>query len=134
MWAHVINAALGIWLMAAPSVFGYANSAAATNDRFAGPLIATFAIVAWWETTRPVGRWNVVIGAWLVVAPFILGYASTAATINGVVCGLAVAGLSLVMGTYRPERFGGSWSALWSDDPQHAEAAARLGRGERGRG
>ncbi len=133
MWAHVINAVIGIWLMAAPSVFGYANSTPATNDRFVGPVIATFAIVAWWETTRIVGRWNVALGLWLLAAPWILGYGPTAAIVNSMVCGALVAGLALVKGTFRPERFGGSWSSLWKDDPQHEQALLR-GEGEQASG
>lgn len=133
MWAHVINAAVGIWLMAAPSVFGYANSTPATNDRFAGPIIATFAIIAWWETTRAVGRWNVAAGLWLLAAPWILGYGPTAAIVNSMACGAVVAALALVMGDFNPGRYGGGWSALWQDDPQHERALLR-GEGERERG
>lgn len=131
MWAHVVNAALGIWLMAAPGVFGYAQSTAATVDRFAGPVIATFAIIAWWEHTRMVGRWSVPIGCWLVVSPWILGYASTAATVNSMICGVLVAGLAFVVGTYRPERFGGGWGSLWKTGDQALhEQRDRAGAGE----
>jgi hypothetical protein len=115
MWAQVINAALGLWLMAAPSVFGY-GAPAAHNDRIIGPVIATFAIIAWWETTRPVARWNVPLGVWLLVAPWVLGYGTTAAIVNSLVVGLLVAGLAAVRGQYRPERFGGGWAALWQSD------------------
>lgn len=131
MWAHVVNAALGIWLMAAPGVFGYANSTAAAVDRLVGPVVATFAIVAWWEHTRSVGRWNTVLGAWLVVSPWILGYASTAATVNSMICGVPIAGLALVVGTYRPERFGGGWGALWKTGGEALhERRDRAGAGE----
>lgn len=124
MWAQIINAALGLWLMAAPAVLGY-DSPAADNDRIFGPAIATFAIVAWWETTRAVARWNLPLGLWLIAAPWILGYSATAATVNSMAVGLLVAVLSLVMGTFRPERFGGGWSAIWSENPPHKQAAKK---------
>ncbi|PSR02376.1 MAG: hypothetical protein BRD47_03325 [Bacteroidetes bacterium QS_8_68_28] len=129
MWAHVVNAALGIWLMAAPGVFGYAQSTPATVDRFAGPVIATFAIVAWWEATRATGRWNVALGAWLVVSPWILGYEPTAAIVNSMACGAVIAALSLVMGDFNPSKYGGGWKSLWQRDPLH-EQRDRAGAGE----
>jgi hypothetical protein len=131
MWAHVINAVIGLWLMAAPGVFGYAQTTPATVDRLVGPVVATFAIVAWWEHTRKVGRWNVPLGLWLVVSPWILGYDPTTATINSMICGALIAGLGLFVGEYRPEHFGGGWSVLWksSGDAVH-EKRDRAGAGE----
>ena len=124
MWAHVINAALGIWLMAAPVVLQY-SAPAQTDDRIIGPVIATFAIVAWWEATRPVGRWNLPLGLWLLLAPWVLGYGATTAVVNSLVVGLLVAGLSLVRGQYRPEKFGGGWSVLWQKTPASGQNAQR---------
>ncbi len=124
MWAHFINAALGIWLMAAPAVLGYA-APAQTNDRIIGPVIATFAIVAWWEATRPAGRWNLPLGIWLLLAPWVLGYGGTTAIVHSLVVGALVAGLSLVRGQYRPEKFGGGWSALWQETPSSEHEAQR---------
>ena len=112
MWARLINAALGIWLMAAPAVLGY-GAPAETSDRIAGPLIATFAIVAIWEATRPC-RWVCfVAGLWLVAAPFLLGYGlGHVATPNSIAVGAAVAALATHKGPIE-ERFDGGWSMLW---------------------
>ncbi len=109
MWPRILNTALGIWLMAAPAVFGY-EGAAATNDRIVGPLIAMAGIIAAAGATRPVRRVNTAFGAWLVIAPLLLGYAWTPA-INSVVVGLCVVGLSLVRGKVS-DTFGGGWSAI----------------------
>ena len=114
MWAQVVNAALGIWLMAAPAVLAYGDPAQ-TNDRILGPVAATFAIVAWWEATRPV-RWvNLPIGLWLILAPWILGYAETAAVVNSVLVGIVLAACATVQGTVEG-RYGGGWSVLFRSD------------------
>lgn len=111
MWARILNAALGIWLMAAPAVLGYA-APAEVNDRIVGPVIATFAIIAVAGATRPVRRVNTAAGAWLLVAPWILGYGATAPTVNDMVVGAVVIAASLVKGTVKDE-FAGGWSSLW---------------------
>lgn len=109
MWAHVINAALGLWLMAAPAVLGY-GAPGEVNDRILGPVAATFAIVAWWEATRPV-RWvNLPIGIWLLLAPWLLGYDATAAIVNSMVVGLIMALCASVRGKVE-KRYGGGWTA-----------------------
>lgn len=117
MWARILNAALGIWLMAAPAVLGYA-APAETNDRIVGPVIATFAIIAIAGATRPVRRVNTVAGAWLLVAPWILGYGATAPTVNNMVVGAVVVAASLVKGTVKDE-FAGGWSSLWRKGELH---------------
>ncbi len=113
MWARILNAALGIWLMAAPAVLGY-GTPAQTNDRIVGPVAASFAIIAIAEATRPVRRVNTVLGAWLLLAPWVLGYGTTA-TINSLIVGALMIALSLVRGKIEA-RFGGGWSMLWRSD------------------
>lgn len=123
MWAQLINAALGIWLMVAPAVLVY-GPPAQTNDRVVGPVIATFAIVACWEATRPVRQWNLPLGAWLLVAPWLFGYAETQAILNSLAVGALVIGFALVRGTVKG-RYGGGWSALWRSNTLHEREAAR---------
>ena len=116
-----IVAALGIWLMAAPAVIGYGEPLA-TSDRIFGPVIATFAVVAWWEATRSVGKWNAPLGLWVLVAPWVLGADGTWAVVNGMAAGALVMALSLVKGKVE-KTYGGGWSSLWSDDPEHERIA-----------
>jgi SPW repeat len=112
MWPQLFNTALGIWLMAAPAVLEYGRPAS-TNDHIIGPLIATFACIAIWESTRSV-RWvNLPLGLWLIAAPLILGHPQAAA-INSVLCGIAIAVASCLGGAIQ-QRFAGGWSALWRD-------------------
>lgn len=115
MWAHIVNAVLGLWIMAAPAVLGFAETTAAPAYRIIGPLIVSFAVVAWWEETRPVGQANLLTGLALLVVPFVLGFGMVA-LVNSMVVGVAVAALSRVWGTYRPETFGGGWSVLWNTE------------------
>jgi hypothetical protein len=109
MWAQLVNAAIGIWLMASPAVLGY-DGAAAMNDRIAGPIAATFAVVAVTEATRG-ARWgNLPLGLWMIVAPWILGVPSPA-IVNGLIVGPCLVSLSAVRGRIE-ERFGGGWRVL----------------------
>lgn len=121
MWAQVINAIIGIWLMAAPAVFGYGDSAQ-INDRIIGPVVATFAVVSWWEATRPVRLWNLPLSFWLLVAPWLLGYDATVAIVNDMVAGVLITALALVKGNVE-NRFGGGWSALWRSGTLHEREA-----------
>jgi hypothetical protein len=114
MWPRIVNIALGLWLMVAPSVLDYGDPAAA-NDRIVGPIAAALAVIAVWEATRPL-RWvNVVLGLWLVIAPWPLGYPADA-TLNSTAVGVLLTGLALVPGRYK-ERLGGGWSAIWAPSP-----------------
>jgi hypothetical protein len=108
MWAQVLSAFVGFWLMAAPSVLDYGRPMA-TSDWIFGPLIASFALVAAWEVTRAL-RWaNVVLAAWLVLSPFVLGNLTTIA--NHVVSGILVGSLALVPGQ-RKHSFAGGFRSL----------------------
>lgn len=114
MWAHVITAALGIWMMAAPAVLDY-GGAAATNDRICGPVVATCAVIAWWGATRGM-RWiNVPIGIWLIAAPWALSYGTGTLIVHSMALGFAIAGFSIVRGRIR-KRYGGGWRSLFRSD------------------
>lgn len=97
--------------MAAPGVLGF-GGAAADNGYITGPLVATFAMVAWWECTRVVRWFNVPLAAWLMLSPWVLNYDLWAASISDMVTGLLVMLLSAVKGRITKE-YGGGWSSLW---------------------
>jgi hypothetical protein len=110
MWQRLANTALGVWLMAAPAVLGY-DRPLATSDWIAGPLIASFAVMALWDVLRPL-RWpNVPLGLWVAAAPWILG-APLPAKLNGTVVGLLVAALAATGGAVTSE-LGGGWREAW---------------------
>ena len=78
-------------------MLGY-GGAAQTNDHIAGPLIASCAIIAWWQVTRGL-RWiNVLLGLWLLAAPWVLGYGASLAGMNSMITGALLAGLSFIKG------------------------------------
>jgi hypothetical protein len=89
----------GIWLLLAPSVIDYgAGSAADENDVGVGAAVALLALVrAVAPRSVPVlSGVSLVLGAWLVVAPFLLAYESSDATVNDIVVGLVIIVLSAI--------------------------------------
>lgn len=111
MWSQLANAALAIWLMAAPSVLGYAD-VARTNDLIVGPIAASIAIIAISDVCRSLGKANLALGLWLVIAPWVLGFDNWSATINSSVAGACLSVLAI--GAGHPQgRYGGGWSFLW---------------------
>lgn len=120
MWGKILCTVSGIFLMACPAIFNY-SSAAADNDHIVGPVIATFAIVSFWEATDKVQRWCLPLGIWLLLAPWILGYTTNAATIVDSVLGI----LSIVGSLSTREiknNFGGGWKSLWQENPEHIQS------------
>ena len=131
MWAQIINTLLGLYLMASPAIWRFEEAVptAADNDHIIGPVMATFACVAIWEATRNT-RWaNIPLGAWLLVAPWILGYEQTAPIINDMAVGAAVIAFSLVRGKVT-QRFGGGWRSLFKKHPEHERIATMDNRFE----
>lgn len=127
MIAQIINALLGVFLMAAPGIFGLGGTAS-DNFQIFGPVITTFAVVSWWEATRTVRLWNVPIGAWLILSPIFLDYESGTAVAVAIAVGLAVTALAFIEGKVE-KRYGGGWSALGKQNPEHQrEALARKPR------
>lgn len=97
-WTSGTNIVAGVWLVAAPFILDYSNIAGAVwNDILVGVIVA---ILAWIRVGSPllnegVGWTNLVLGAWLILAPFVIGYsANTAALWNDVIIGFVVAVLA----------------------------------------
>lgn len=106
-WTSGTNLVAGIWMILAPFLLGYAAiTAAVWNDVIIGLAVA---VLAGTRLAKPLERegasWtNLVLGLWLIAAPFALGYAATAAALwNDIVIGVVVAAL-------------GAWSAVASRD------------------
>ena len=112
--------------MASPAILGF-EGIAADNSHIVGPVIASFAVISWWESTRVVRLYNVPPAAWLLLAPWVLGYESTNAIVNDMLVGAVVLGLSFVKGKIT-ETYGGGWSAIWKSDSLHAQEARRQPR------
>jgi len=97
-WNLVVSAALGLWLMFAPSALG-STGKAAHSDHLIGALIVTVAIIALAEVGRAARFVNVLFGAWIIAAPWLLGGATTAATWNDMIAGSLVILLSFQRGS-----------------------------------
>ena len=93
-WEDWISAALGLWLLASPWVLDYGQVAATQNAVLLGFLLIAAEFVEF-NVFRVWEEWlNVVVGAWLVVSPWVLG-ASLVPMVNFVVVGLLVLVLAL---------------------------------------
>ena len=121
MWAQVINVIIGIWIMASPDILNFPDPTAVDNNHIVGPLIVTFAFTAIWEATRTVGKWNIPLGVWLIIAPWVLSFEDTTAIVSEMVAGALVTALAMVRGKVT-QRFGGGWSSLFSKHPDHEKA------------
>lgn len=108
-WQDWVNLVLGVWLFLAP-VFMLAPSGTgvvAWNGYIFGAAVVVFSI---WALAQP-HRWeewiNLVIGVWLIIAPFVLGFSGHIGPmlnhiIVGVVIGIdALWAMSTPMPTHR---------------------------------
>lgn len=93
-WAELV---LGVWLFISPWVLGYSDvGAAAGNAYIIGAAIAILAIA---ELSMP-RRWeewiNLVLGVWLIIAPWVLGFSNVSSAVqNSVVVGIIMIVLPL---------------------------------------
>lgn len=99
-WQDWVILALGVWLFFAPffMAYGSATGAAAWDSYVVGALVAVSAVSALWTPESLSEKWvNVVLGLWLVMAPFAFGFdaSEAVATWNHVVVGILVVGDSL---------------------------------------
>jgi len=98
-WQDWINVLLGAWLVLSPFFgIGGTSDVAALNSYLAGAAVAIFAIAA---LTRP-QMWeeytNIVLGVWLILAPFVLGFTNQAAPMwNQIIVGILIGGAALAV-------------------------------------
>jgi hypothetical protein len=121
MWRHFLVMLLGLWVTAAPDVLRY-EGPERMNHHIVGPLVVCAAVIAMAETMRAV-RWvNVALGAWLIVAPAVLGFSPLHIGVRSSLVGAAIVSLSLTEGR-RQEQRGGGWSRVWRTEPKHSGRA-----------
>src|SRR5512133_3584878 len=97
MRARWMSFALGLWLILAPLVLGYATVTTVLHEIALGLLVcvATLAALEW-----PVTRFAVTLPAvWLIVAGHFVAPGSAVVTANEVVSGVLAFGLALVPNT-----------------------------------
>lgn len=108
--ASGLNVLAGIWLIIAAWILGYAgHHTPQWNDVVLGVIVGILALIRFLGAWRAsVLSWiNVILGIWLIISPWVLGYSDIhAAAWNNVIVGIAVILL-------------GWWSAMTT---QHATA------------
>ena len=97
-WRDIAIMVIGAWLVISPGVLGLTLAHAfAYNAYGVGIGIIVFNLISAWRL-EDLGNEivNIVLGAWLVLAPFAFGFADTfAATLNDVAAGVAIAALAV---------------------------------------
>jgi len=106
--ASGLNIIAGLWLILSPFILGfYFNSGAFWNSLIVGAMVLVLAAVREWgaDTDTNWASWvNLVLGIWLVVSPFIIGYSFiTSALWNSVIVGILVAVFAGWSGSVAPE-------------------------------
>jgi hypothetical protein len=71
-WNLLVSAALGGWLMAAPSIF-HIHGPGAHSDQILGALVVSVAIIAFAEVARTARYINVALALAIIVLPWLLG-------------------------------------------------------------
>jgi hypothetical protein len=104
-WTLLASALLGAWLMISRLIFG-TTGAAANNDHLFGALIITVAVCAMAEVAQPLRFLNLPFGLWLIVTPWLLAGATVGGSVNDVIAGVLVIGLSLPRGPRSAEHYG----------------------------
>lgn len=91
LWQDWVNLVVGLWLFISPWLGLGELSSAAWNSWILGAAIAIFAIAALslpkkWE------EWvNVVLGIWVIIAPFVLGFSTESGAMwNHLIVGVLV--------------------------------------------
>lgn len=110
MIAHLVAAAAGLVVMAAPSRAGYSGTAA-DIDHVVGPLAVSVGIIAASQILRAF-RWiNLPLGLVLIASTLIAARTTTGSIV------VAVAGAALVATAFVRGRVdvasGGGWASLW---------------------
>ena len=103
-WGLLAAALLGIGVMAMPALLGTAG-ALADSSHLTGALITTVAVVAMAEVVRAGRLLNLLLGAWVIAAPWLLSGGDASARWAGLAIGLLVILSSLPLGPVR-ERYG----------------------------
>ena len=114
MWAAMVTALIGLWIMVSPELTVFERSAA-INHFIAGPLAVTIGVIAIWEVNRAARYLNTVLGIWLVLSPLLLSYTIAANSWNSIVSGTLIIIFSLVKGKTK-YTYGGGWAVLFNAD------------------
>ena len=108
-WTLAASTAIGVALMCTRLLFD-TSGIAADNDHIIGSLVVTFSIMAWGEVARPLRFVNIGFGAWLIVAPWVIGGYTGIAAAASVLFGIALIWLAFPVG--RIASHFGAWDRI----------------------
>jgi nucleoside-diphosphate-sugar epimerase/uncharacterized membrane protein len=103
-WNLWLSTMVGIWLMAAPTLLHLVGTVA-DSTHIVGALVVTFSVVAFAEPARPVRMVNLLCGAWLLLAAWILDGGVPGWPWVSVASGLALIALNIRCGPVE-DRYG----------------------------
>ena len=91
-----LNILAGVWLIMSPYVLGFAGTEAATNAIIVGIIVGFLALI---NASSPGSfvwsNWiNSILGLWMIISPFVLGFANGAIVMNSIILGIVVIALS----------------------------------------
>lgn len=105
-WQDWVMLAFGLWLFFAPYFLIYhpLSGVAAWNSSVLGAAVTVFAVSALAVPDKWEEWMNLVLGLWLIAAPFALQFyqTETVATWNQVILGLLIGGNAILVLTRRP--------------------------------
>lgn len=109
-WQDGVNLILGLWLFVSPWVLAYAmQESAAWNAYLMGAAIVLFAAIAAYMPKAWEEAINIILGIWLVVSPYVLGFANeTMVAAHTVVVGVLVT-VFAVWAMFRDKDFEKYW-------------------------
>lgn len=92
MTASGLNVLAGIWLIISPYLLGFANTSSATNAIIVGIIVGIVALirVLTSENTAWLSWVNIVLGVWLLISPFMLGFMAGRDLWNSIILGILV--------------------------------------------
>jgi hypothetical protein len=96
-WVDWVNVMFGVWLITSPWFFTVAgdDKAAVWSAWIVGAAIASLAFFAMYKPAVGGDTAGIILGAWLLASPWMLGFAGTPAAMNAVIIGLLVIGYAL---------------------------------------
>ena len=91
-----LNFLAGIWLIMSPFVLGFMGTAAATNAVIVGIIVGIVALVSVYSAESAMWtNWaNTILGVWMIISPFVLGFTTGAVVMNSIILGIIVIALS----------------------------------------
>ncbi|MEQ8404661.1 MAG: NAD-dependent epimerase/dehydratase family protein [Oceanicaulis sp.] len=99
-WAHLLVAALGVWMIGSPPILSYESTALIWSDVVCGAILTASGLAsAYWRFER--ARWvSMAVAFWMLWAPLVLWTPTAEAYTNQTLVGALVLGLALCS---RPE-------------------------------